>query len=1537
MNQRENKLTFAFLTLLIGWGVGCGPEPVSYDWPMWRYDANRSAASPQELADTLHLLWVREYPKLTPTWDDPLNQDLMQFDKVYEPVVHGKTLFIGSNASDCLIAVDTETGAEKWRFYVGGPVRFPAVAANQRVYFVSDDGYLYCVNAETGEQNWKFQGMPSDGKILGNERLISTWPARGGPVLKDGIVYFGAGIWPFMGVFIYALDAETGEVVWENDSTGSKYMLQPHNSPAYAGVAPQGNLVVAGDKLLVPCGRSVPACFDLKTGALQYYHLAKHNKTGGAFVSAVGSYFVNYHRDSVVTLYDLATGDSVIRRFGKVPVMTKNMLFSQGKPVTAFDLRNIRQLTKEESIVVDKKAGSVKTVQGKKWSLDTLWTCDVDASGDLIQAGKRLYAGGKNVLSAVDIPRNGGNPHVKWKTKIEGTVARIIAADRKLFAVTLEGRIYAFGGQRTQTPTFYPHKKDAATAGKFGDVAAAASSQAAAILKATGVRDGYCLAYGLEDGALVEALVRGSQLRIIAVDPDAAKVAQLRKRFDAVGLYGKRLSVQVGDVFNFDAPPYLASLTIFENLDAAGYGPERGRAFFERIYRNIRPYGGIVCLPTSRDEISTLERQIQTIGLAKATVHRIEGAAGLAPSEGYLLLSRDGSLPGAADWTHQYADIANTVKSDDKLVKLPLGVLWFGGSSNMDVLPRHGHGPPEQIVGGRLFIEGIDNLTARDVYTGRDLWKRNLSRLDTYSIYYDKTYKDTPLKTAYNQVHIPGANVRGTNYVATEDKVYLALTHSCLVLDPATGKTIDEFRLPAEAAGGDPPEWGYLGVYKDYLIAGADFVHYLDFLELDELDPKTRRKSHPFHNYDIAASKRLVLMNRHTGEVLWTRRAKLGFWHNAIAAGNDVIYCIDMLAPSVANALKRRMGKFRFDPPQLTALNVSNGREIWHTAKDVFGTWLSYSKEYDIVLQAGRKSRDMIRGEPKGLIAYNATDGTVRWKTDVSDGGPYMLHGDTIITDRAAYSLLTGVQKMRVDPLTGEEAPWAFKRNYGCNYAVASEHLLTFRSAAAGFYDLSRDGGTGNFGGFRSGCTSNLIAANGVLNAPDYTRTCSCSYQNQTSLALIHMPELEMWTTYHDQRNESFIAKSRLAVAFTDLDGKVTYVNGSFLKLFGYKADEDAVGKPLTDLWRTPDNRDEIIAVLRDKGSWSGKLLPLEGDDSTGVERSVEVNILANPITDETDVPIAMMMSFTKRAEGATAFLGLDGRLTYVDNAFLKLWQFNNEEEALDKSFVDLWQAKAQASAAMQAWRNLESWYGELMAVREDGSTRDVFVKTHVVRDDAGQALSAIGTFVDVTARKLLVSEATSVVPQLRDGRNIKGSLARSKPIRTLGINFGAPGDRRADNGTLWLEYPSVGGPSPAVSMRILPEDYTPFVHHASRIGGEGLKWVVSSGLKGVSTMTITLDESQSAQPRRYLVRLYFAEPDELKPGQRRFHIAIQGKQVLQGFDIIREAGSPNRSIVKEFSGILAESDLTVTLTPDDNAQTDGTLICGIEIIAQEG
>ena len=129
---------------------------IAGDWPMWRYDEGRTAASPHNLPAELHLQWVLKYPQPEPAWDDPLNQDLMQFDRVHEPVVFGKTLFLGSNASDRLLALDTETGKEKWSFYVGGPVRLPPVAYNGNVYFVSDDGYLYCVDGGQGTLVWKF-------------------------------------------------------------------------------------------------------------------------------------------------------------------------------------------------------------------------------------------------------------------------------------------------------------------------------------------------------------------------------------------------------------------------------------------------------------------------------------------------------------------------------------------------------------------------------------------------------------------------------------------------------------------------------------------------------------------------------------------------------------------------------------------------------------------------------------------------------------------------------------------------------------------------------------------------------------------------------------------------------------------------------------------------------------------------------------------------------------------------------------------------------------------------------------------------------------------------------------------------------------------------------------------------------------------------------------------------------------------------------------------------------------------------------------
>ena len=135
---------------------------------------------------------------------------------------------------------------------------------------------------------------PGRRRILGNDRLISTWPARGAPVIAGDTVYFAASIWPFMGVFIHALDARTGQALWTNDGDGSIYMKQPHNTDSFAGVAPQGPLAIAGNQLLIPGGRSVPACYDRITGKLMRYQLAENGKRGGGHeVVVAGDLFFN--------------------------------------------------------------------------------------------------------------------------------------------------------------------------------------------------------------------------------------------------------------------------------------------------------------------------------------------------------------------------------------------------------------------------------------------------------------------------------------------------------------------------------------------------------------------------------------------------------------------------------------------------------------------------------------------------------------------------------------------------------------------------------------------------------------------------------------------------------------------------------------------------------------------------------------------------------------------------------------------------------------------------------------------------------------------------------------------------------------------------------------------------------------------------------------------------------------------------------------------------------------------------------------------
>ena len=1027
---------------------------------MWRGNAGRSAVSAETLPDSLHLQWTRHLPPQVTAWKD---EEVMKFDRSYQPVVLGGRMFVGSTVNDSLTAYDLETGAEQWRFYTEGPVRVSPAAWQDKVLVASDDGCLYCLGAADGKLRWRFRGAPGDRRLIGTERLISTWPARGGPVVADGTVYFAVGVWPFMGTFVHALDADSGRLLWTNDSTSFTWRRLPHpGSLSFSGLSPQGHLAAVGERLIVPGSRYLPAVFDRRTGEFLFYAdgLGPEVTAQGQLALAGGDVFhleKGYH----------------VRLEGLPParhcVLAPDAWYT---PTAAWDAGGIR--LSEDSIKVPESTAKGAPAWRKKilvGSIEKLWPL---RGVPWLRAADRLVISLKGDMQMLDVSRRAAEPKVVWQASVAGTPSSVLAAGGRLIVVTLEGSIYCFGPKAAEPRTYELSRPVAAKSNAW-------SKQAAEILKATGATEGYCLVWGLRDGGLVEALVEQSKLHVIAVDSNPEKILALRRRLDAAGVYGTRAAALVGEPSAMSLAPYLASLIVSEDLKAAGF--DKWDLFVERLVYPLRPYGGAACLPVPAEQQKEFDQRFARAKLSGAEIKR---------TGTWTLLVRAGPLPGAADWLGQNADAGNTRCSRDRLVMAPLGVLWFGNAlSNSLILPRHGEGPVQQVAGGRMFIEGPDSLSAADVYTGRLLWTRDF----------------TALGRLYNVTkHQSGAHTIGSNFFVAADAVYVAAGRACHVLDPASGRTLQQFTLPVRAADKQPSDWQFLLVYEDLLIAGSHpiiedklpapaAVSTSSSSAAASATPVVTRVSSP------TASERLVVMDRHSGKVLWSRDAAQSFPHYGICAGGGKVFCIDRMSPEMLKKLARR-GVEPKETPRILALEARSGSVVWQTAEHV-GTALVYSAPHDILL-----ANAALRGKDGSLVWSNAAAAQAIW---YGKWGP-MLHDDTILCQGpGAFDLLTGKPRM-VASARGEEVPWKYPRGHGCGPKAASQHLITFRSGAAGFFDLQNDGGTGNLGGFRAGCTSNLLVADGVLNAPDYTRTCTCTYDNRSSLALVHMDDVEYWT-----------------------------------------------------------------------------------------------------------------------------------------------------------------------------------------------------------------------------------------------------------------------------------------------------------------------------------------------------------------------------------------------------------------------------------------
>ena len=84
-------------------------------------------------------------------------------------------------------------------------------------------------------------------------------------------------------------------------------------------------------------------------------------------------------------------------------------------------------------------------------------------------------------------------------------------------------------------------------------------------------------------------------------------------------------------------------------------------------------------------------------------------------------------------------------------------------------------------------------------------------------------------------------------------------------------------------------------------------------------------------------------------------------------------------------------------------------------------------------------------------------------------------------------------------------------------------------------------------------------------------------------------------------------------------------------------------------------------------------------------------------------------------------------------------------------------------------------------------------------------------------------------------------------------------------------------------------------------------------------------------------MRLHFAEPADIGPGERKFDVYLQNNLVRQDLDIVAEAGGPNRALVMQFGAVAVTRELELRLVPSAGIVDHLPVISGIEAIIESG